>query len=137
LLRLEDQQLSLNYKKMKPHKYLTISTIVFVFSFASVWLPAQSCCPFPAMNAKKAGLFLPIQPTDRILSFRPRPQTYALPLLYSEKEARPPVSPLLLGWKAEELPFFCKIEHQLGKKMSLPIKFRLGSVEYVDWLEGK
>jgi len=40
-------------------------------------------------------------------------------------------------WRAEELPFFCKIEHQWGKKMTIPFKFRLGSVEYVDWLEGK
>jgi hypothetical protein len=40
-------------------------------------------------------------------------------------------------WDAEQLPFFCKIEHQWGKKMTIPVKFRLGSVEYVDWLEGK
>jgi hypothetical protein len=40
-------------------------------------------------------------------------------------------------WRAENLPFFCKIEHQWGKKMIVPMKFRLGSVEYVDALEGK
>jgi hypothetical protein len=38
---------------------------------------------------------------------------------------------------AENLPFFCKIEHNWGKKLPMPFKFRLGSVEYVDWLEGK
>lgn len=40
-------------------------------------------------------------------------------------------------WSAENLPFFCKIEHRWGKESPVPIKFRLGSVEYVDWLEGK
>jgi hypothetical protein len=55
-----------------------------------------------------------------------------------EKSAETPkFRPFLPHWKAEELPFFCKIEHHWGKKMAVPIKFRLGSVEYVDWLEGK
>jgi len=40
-------------------------------------------------------------------------------------------------WSAESLPFFCKIEHKWAKKHRIPMKFRLGSVEYVDWLEGK
>jgi len=35
------------------------------------------------------------------------------------------------------MPFFCRIEHNLGLKTQVPIKFRLGSVEYVDWLERK
>jgi hypothetical protein len=47
-------------------------------------------------------------------------------------------SPVFLPrWSAEELPFFCRIEHDFAKKSALPVKFRLGSVEYVDWLEGK
>jgi hypothetical protein len=40
-------------------------------------------------------------------------------------------------WSAETLPFFCRIEHQWSRKHRIPLKFRLGSVEYVDWLEGK
>lgn len=40
-------------------------------------------------------------------------------------------------WDADDLPFFCRIEHDLGRKTQIPVKFRLGSVDYVDWLEGK
>lgn len=43
----------------------------------------------------------------------------------------------LSRWMPENLPFFCRIEHQMGKKMPVQFKFRLGSVEYVDALEGK
>lgn len=38
-------------------------------------------------------------------------------------------------WSPDALPLFCKIEHKMGQKMAFPIKFRLGSVEYVDQLE--
>jgi hypothetical protein len=40
-------------------------------------------------------------------------------------------------WSADQLPFFCRIEHQWAQQHRIPLKFRLGSVEYVDWLEGK
>jgi hypothetical protein len=33
--------------------------------------------------------------------------------------------------------FFCKQELKLEKEIKLPIKFRLGSIEYTNWLEGK
>lgn len=36
-----------------------------------------------------------------------------------------------------ELAFFCKLEVQLERRTSIPIKFRLGDVLYVDYLEGK
>lgn len=48
-----------------------------------------------------------------------------------------PTGPLLPRWSAECLPFFCRIEHDISRKSAVPVKFRLGSVEYVDWLEGK
>ena len=46
-------------------------------------------------------------------------------------------TPGLAQWKPADLPFFCRIEHQMGKKLPVQFKFRLGSVDYVDWLEGK
>lgn len=42
-----------------------------------------------------------------------------------------------LHWEPKDQPIFCRIEHHLDKKVRIPVKFRLGSVEYVDWLEGK
>jgi hypothetical protein len=40
-------------------------------------------------------------------------------------------------WSATDLPVFCRIEHEVARKLPVMVKFRLGSVEYVDWLEGK
>ncbi|MEM8906831.1 MAG: hypothetical protein AAGD05_03210 [Bacteroidota bacterium] len=37
----------------------------------------------------------------------------------------------------QELGIFCKIDVQLEKTMKLPVKFRLGTVQYVDQREGK
>ena len=37
----------------------------------------------------------------------------------------------------ENLGFFCRKEIQLQKVTTVPVKFRLGSYDYVNWLEGK
>jgi hypothetical protein len=71
-----------------------------------------------------------IQPVAREIKQVPAPA-----LVHSSNTA--PVSFRLRDFKVEELPFFCRIEHQWAKQLAVPIKFRLGSVEYVDWLEGK
>ncbi|MCC6462232.1 MAG: hypothetical protein IT260_17320 [Saprospiraceae bacterium] len=41
------------------------------------------------------------------------------------------------AWQADALPLFCKIEYHFEIRKKVPFKFRLGSVDYVDWLEGK
>ena len=35
------------------------------------------------------------------------------------------------------LPFFCKMEHKLSAKAKIPVRIRLGSLDYVNRLEGK
>ncbi len=40
-------------------------------------------------------------------------------------------------YRLEHLAFFCRIEVELEKATRFPVKFRLGDVQYVDWLEGK
>jgi hypothetical protein len=43
---------------------------------------------------------------------------------------------VLPEWRAADLPVFCRIEHKMALKLPVKVKFRLGSVDYVDWLEG-
>lgn len=38
---------------------------------------------------------------------------------------------------SNSLGFFCKKELKLQSIVGFPIKFRLGNVQYCDWLEGK
>ena len=46
-------------------------------------------------------------------------------------------NPLPGNFYAKQLPFFCNKELQIQKVTSIPIKFRLSTVEYCDKLEGK
>lgn len=42
-----------------------------------------------------------------------------------------------LAYRFEELALFCRIEVRLERVTKIPVRFRLGSVDYVDYLEGK
>lgn len=46
-------------------------------------------------------------------------------------------NPVSGNFYSKQLPFFCNKELQVQKAVGVPIKFRLGSVEYCDKLEGK
>jgi hypothetical protein len=37
----------------------------------------------------------------------------------------------------QKLPFFCGAELLIERRLKVPFRFRLGSVQQVDWLEGK
>ena len=57
---------------------------------------------------------------------------------HSAPEIQAPHSAIFLPqWAPTDLPVFCRIEHEIGKKIPVMVKFRLGSVDYVDRLEGK
>lgn len=47
------------------------------------------------------------------------------------------VNPLQPSYYKDQLGFFCKKELQLQKLTTVPFRFRLGSLAYTDYLEGK
>jgi hypothetical protein len=54
--------------------------------------------------------------------------------------AKKTISPSMLvspTFYCDNLGFFCKQEIKIQKFIKFPFKFRLGSVQYVDYLEGK
>jgi len=62
-----------------------------------------------------------------------RPSTLEEKLISAK--TNPQQIPLVYAYK--HLALFCKLEVKLEQTLQMPIKVRLGSVDYVDWLEGK
>lgn len=75
---------------------------------------------------KLAGTFNKIMPVQPLITTQP------LIILY-------PVSYSLISpnYYTQNFGFFCKKELQLEKITKIPFKFRLGSVQQCDWMEGK
>jgi len=64
------------------------------------------------------------------------PTHRALPIA-TEKVLLPQNVMNLSSYYWKELGFFCKVELKMEQRTHFPVKFRLGTVEYVDRLEGK
>jgi hypothetical protein len=84
-------------------------------------------------NVKKANLSVGLPPQYPSV-FLPQNalNTYQNPAISVKKPTQVPSA-----FSVEALPFFCKIEYKMGLNKKLPVKFRLGDVQYVDELEGK
>jgi len=50
-------------------------------------------------------------------------------------ELRPVAQPK--AWQYQDLALFCKLEVKMERAFRMPLRIRVGDVQYVDWLEGK
>ena len=65
-------------------------------------------------------------PVQKIIN--PNPGVHLNPVSFSVINA---------NYYTQNFGFFCKKELQFEKATKVPFKFRLGSVQYCDWMEGK
>ena len=107
--------------------------LICLFMILFVCAGSQSLAQqgFHAFQGFKKPLFLP-PATNHIL-------TSAAPVLRLSpmKSAAFPLSKLPSNFYTLNMGYFCKKELQVEKSTRLPLKIRLGSVQYTDRLEGK
>lgn len=102
-------------------------------------LIALSCCllggaALSAQTVRRAsgpGLQLPPLHVSRISWRVPAPELPALPNAKFQPAAQPK------AWHYQELALFCKLEVKMERAFRMPLRLRIGDVQYVDWLEGK
>ena len=85
------------------------------------------CQKITGLNSNKTLPFFVKKPTNNNL------------FLFSKQPVlpgtiQPPIAP---DFYAMHLGFFCKQEIKFEKATKIPFKFRLGSVQQCDWMEGK
>jgi hypothetical protein len=96
-----------------------------------------------SMTAQTVGLSLDkLKTVGKPIGTPPQYSTVFLPkkvLRSIDNQAISDKKPLAVPcvFSVEALPFFCKIEYKMGLNQKLPVKFRLGDVQYVEQLEGK
>ena len=72
------------------------------------------------------------KPVNKLFRLQATTQTAGITSISNKPQLS--VSP---GFYAANLGFFCKQEIKFEKATKIPFKFRLGSVQQCDWMEGK
>ncbi len=80
-----------------------------------------------------SGFFLLIS-FSSLAQLTPKPSEKSTETKYGTEFRNSIISPDLY---TKNLSFFCKKELQFEKATKIPFKFRLGSINYVNYLEGK
>lgn len=107
-------------------KVITIAIILFWY----IGLNAQN-------DFKRVEFSFPATPCI-LPSPSPSPQPLLSPFLNSTYSNFSQTSTRLFIQSIDHLPgFFCKMEYRIEVKSKLSPRFRLGSVNYTNWMEGK
>jgi hypothetical protein len=107
---------------MKLYSSLSIVWLIAAFSTAF-------CCQVSAQAALRWS-----EPAPPVFQ-----KSFAIPLPPAQTPETPALRVELLrpAYRYEDLAFFCRLEVKMEQALRFPVKFRLGDVPYVDWLEGK
>jgi len=84
------------------------------------------------LQREKPLLVLTKKPVNKLFTIGSTIQKVGIAKSYTK-----PTISISPGFYAANLGFFCKQEIKFEKATKIPFKFRLGSVQQCDWMEGK
>jgi len=127
-----------------------IIMLLLFLPLGSLHLGAQTSLSEVSVTTAAQPMLLLTKASDNPISLLPPDQLPAYSTL-TEPGAIPSLQAILrpsllnnykqavnpLGYCADDLAFFCRLEVKLEKATIMPVRFRLGSTQYVDYLEGK
>ncbi|MBL7757147.1 MAG: hypothetical protein JNL59_07130 [Chitinophagaceae bacterium] len=112
--------------------FLVLVVLFFPFSgeiFAQQKVVEKNFAVPSFLDASRSQDSLPGQPG---VAFFPAKKNVAIPSFFQKK-----LQPVAPSFYIRNLSFICRKEWQFQKTTGIPLRIRLGSLEYVDRLEGK
>ncbi|MBP7556321.1 MAG: hypothetical protein KA821_08660 [Chitinophagaceae bacterium] len=112
--------------------FLVVVVLVFPFSgeiFAQQKVVEKNFTAASFLSASRKMDSLPVRPSR---AFFPAKKSVAIPSFFQKK-----LQPVAPSFYISNLSFVCRQEWQFQKTTGIPLRIRLGSLEYVDRLEGK
>jgi hypothetical protein len=107
-------------------------TFIVAFFLTALWCGAKSQNLQLRTDKNAISSAQELNTTLRQIDF------FSTHVMAAEKPSSPNfVFDLRQKFNAQDLPFFCKKEWQFEKSTHIPFRFRLGSLDYCNALEGK
>ncbi len=109
----------INYSKIQNLKFKIVALLLISYTFC----PAQGVTMDNCVK-KNIG-------TKKYTPDEAQKKSFPISVVHNSS------SVLIKPFDKKNLPFFCRIEYDAFTKKNIPVKIRLGDVQYVDELEGK